>query len=586
MKKKIIFNTVLICALLLFAALWLQGCTKSLISLNTYNPIGITKLDTIRIFNLLADSTKSPTYACYVLYVNDTLYYTPNARSYGNTADTYGTLPAIPVSPNGGTYVFKLARYINNPTKINPLPTPKPDPTKVIYTSPAVTVAAHSGFSNMVFYVDANGAYNSQYFAQGTTTEAAPAPGKFKVRVVNFGYHIPAMGPFNDRSKFPLYPLNSAGKKFAVQLQYADSTIVSGMSNIPFAAATPYVQLDYGTQQLLVYNTNTDSLRYINNSYSINNMTDAFGMTSLLLYGTPPARVNQFPYYTNINPGGTTPPPGTAMGNIASYPFNAGGVYTIYIFGNMYNAVLDKQYGAGTLDNFGKVQIVNANFNQADMQVSIQSQSGTVNINSLAFGKYTVPTIVPAGNVTVTFSAGGYMLYTYQTQVPRLANYTFYYTSNLNNNPVVFPQSNNLNTPDFNTNNGSVELAKINYLNLSPDAGPVFVTTSPLNSYDSRLTSDFSYESIMLSSSSGYFDARALPSGKIADVFNVRLSSSRTDSLVSKLVSTASRAALFRQLPAPGTYTFTLAGLLNTTDPNKKLRIIMVKQSNYIAKVQ
>ena len=570
----------LIIAFLSIAGLAVLSCRKTAGDLSHYQPISDTKEDTLRLYDLLPDSTwpSGGPNTAYILYLNDSLYDFTGRGMLG-TATVHGLPTAIPISGNGGTYDIKIARYMNTDTF--PLHMP---PAAHVLCETSVSVPAHSGFGN-VFVFDSAGKPAVRYIPVSTADPGAPAAHTFKVRVVNFDYQLATSYP----TVPPYVTPNSGGTTYPVQLLFQDSTAVPTQENIPFATASPYVQFDYGTYQFLLKNSKTDSL--INNSGPINDMTGTFDISPLL--GTYFANSSYasynflFPNYNVQYIGGANLP--TLHGsNIGSYQFAAGGCYSIYVMGNMYTVQLDRQYGVGSLDNFGKIQLVNVASGVTDLSVNISSGSGQTRVQSLPFGSYTEPMIVPAGNVTFTFSSGGNTVYTYPVSIPRLANYTFYYGRDLKEVPYVFPETNLISPADWIYNGANptgaaftYELVKISTLNLSPDAGNLYITSfdptaGGVESGGGTANAGFAFKG---SGGTLNFDGVTPPTQ-----FNCRLASTRTDSLANAIV--ASLPTPFPIAPAPGTYTLVAAGLLNGSDRASEIQLIMVKKTNHVPKAQ
>ena len=576
---------VLLIGLLVYlgiTAAFISGCRKEPKNLTSYNPIGNTKKDSIIVYNLLPDINSS-TGNGYLLYLNDSLFNYEGATTSGQIS--YGTAPALTISPDGGTYTIKLAEYpLPNPytVPVTPAaPSKNPDPSAVKFQM-TVKLPAHSGNNALVFY-DSVGNIKARFIPISTANPGAPAPGTYKVRVLNFGYSMyGTTNPLSQEGPYVL-PTNSAGQKYNMQMQYADSTTVNGLGNIPFATVTPYVQIsDYGAQQFLMRNLTGSN--YLTNCGPLYDIFSTFNLTAynnvLGSYLFP--NVGTYFEYGNM---GTT-----EWTNIGSYPFIAGGCYTIMVIGDIYAVNLDQRYGAGSLDDFAKIQVVNTNPNQQNMQVSISYSGGSQAISSLAFGKQTGTYTVPTGTVSLNFQSQGQTLYTYTTQVPRLGNYTFYYCADLTGIPFVFPQNNIINTQDYIYGSFSSpivnQLARISTLDLCPDAGNVFytlqdsLTTGNVESklYPSSGTiGDVGYKTYEAELKATYFDGTHPPSS-----FGLRYTQSRRDSLAGAKL--ASLPLPFKRKQSPGSYTLVAAGLANTTDPAKKPILILVQHTNFIAK--
>ncbi|WP_345209759.1 hypothetical protein [Mucilaginibacter gynuensis] len=570
----------LLLIVLLSGSLYLQSCKKEAASLSKFEPIEITKLDTLHIFNLLPDSSFSPMgYALYAISGTDTSMIYSNSKWGIRGTQGSGIPPIMTLPHTGGTYRFKVAKIPNYSPISN-----KIDERKVICTSAEINIPPNSGFNNLVLYAGPDGKYDVKYIPMTAINEPPPVPGKFKVRIVNFGYHLPVM---RNTYELPYDFPNSTGKQFPVSLQYADSTAVSGLQQVPYGSTSNYAEVPYGMQQLLLFNQYPDSLKYFNYSGKFNNLTSSFGI-AFSMAGAGEIYFSVHPFYTD--PSGFFQGIGSNAGNRGSYPFNAGACYSIYVFGNMYNVILDKQYGANTLDDFGKVQVVNANPGQQDLQLTMKPQTGeTHQYNSLPFGKYTAPITVPSGNVTCTFTQGGRTLYTYDIKIPRLANYTLYYTADQNNTPQVFQQSNNISTTDYQAPGyagpGYIEPVKFKVFNLCADAGNMFVTSATvIGGTDTRMTADMGYKSYATESNNTFtavFDGRVQLQPA---TFNLRLSTQRPDTLASKKVFSIESKAFFPLKTNPGNYTMAAIGLLNTADEKQKLRLIMIKHTNYTNK--
>lgn len=567
--------SVFFLAALAIAGTCLSGCRKQASDLARYQPVGDTKTDTLFFFNLLPDSSQFQRTG-YVLYINDSIRnYFGRGLGVDNLSACYGVPPAVAIASTGGRMTIKVAQYSYR--KEIP-PVSSPDPARVVCQS-TVSIPAHSGSGNVLLYNDAAGTPSIRYMPVSTVDPGPPAPGTFKVRVVNFGYEL------KDGRGYIFYSQNSKGRQFAVQLQMADSSIVQGNENIAFAGDGPYRQFDYGTYQFLVYNLTTR--KYISNSGPMNDIAGTFNISPILLPGIisdPTGNAYNFlyPNFTG-NYIGTVNRPTLHVSNTGSYQFSAGGCYTIFVVGSMYAVTMDRQYGPGDLDNYAKVQVVNAAPGQSDLQVTISGGSRQMQIPALPFGGYTPPVIVPAGDVTCTFSAKGQTLYTYNLQVPRLGNYMLCYSTDLKKLPFVFSKSITLTPDDYIFYTAFVpavyELNKVSCLNLCPDAGNLYFTnTLPVfnNTETPSGGGDLPYK--------GMADFSPQDGFKPATRFNIRLSAARTDTLANQAVANLLRP--FPILPAPGTFSLVAAGLLNADDSSKALRMIMVRHTNYIPKAQ
>lgn len=553
----------------------LPGCKKELSQLSSYRAIGNTKMDSIRIYNLLPDLSGDDSNTGYLVYLNDSLnMYTGLPLASG--ALTYGAIPVLTVPAEGGTFNIKLTKYAYDPYNTDPTlspPAKHPDTSAIVFQK-TITLPPHSGYSNIIFYDSLGKTPAMKLLRSSSADPGAPAPGKFKIRIVNFSYDMT--------------PDQSSGAQYNVQLQYPDSTIVKGDDNIPFAGASDYQEMDYGTKQFLVYNSTTQE--YIKNSGPFNDVLTTFDLSPIspFIYAVTN---HLFPmigdYQVSFNNGTIQ------EGNIGSYPFAPGGCYTVMVIGNMYSVALDRRYGPGVQDNVGKIQVVNANPNQQDMEVKITYSGGQSDIHSLPFGKAADPLTVPVGPVSIAFISPNNTVYTYNAQVPRLGDYTYYYTADNNTLPFVFAQANTIVPTDYiygsSFSIAQYQLIKLTALDLSPDAGPVFFTTQTniAQGVDTKLNAnqvDATFKNpatqIGLSGANYVMYDGTLP----PTAFSVRLSSSRPDSLAGKMTATISPA--FTQVPAPGNYTLVAAGLLNTTDPAKKMKLIMVKHTNFISKAQ
>lgn len=591
-QKNTIINFLI--AILAIAGVGVAGCRKQVADLSHYQAIGDTKTDTLRLFNLLPDSSIDYAQHGYVLYVNDsmvTFYGRSLAYSgggYYDNAACYGIPIALAIPAGGGTYNLKVAAYTN---RVDTPPVMHPNLSRIVCQT-TITVPAHSGFGNVFFYDSIPGKAAIRYMPLTTSDPGAPAPGTFKVRVVNYAYAL------EDEQGYVDAAWNSGGQQYNLQLQTADSAIAKGAENIPFGSSSPYLQYGYGTFQFMVYNASTSS--YITNSGPLNDLAGTFDLSP----NVPPYEVSNgasaynylYPNYTN-NDINLVPEPTLHYGNIGSYQFSAGGCYTILVLGNMYAVILDRQYSVGSLDNFAKIQLVNAAPGQSDMQVSITAGSLSAQIASLPFGSSADPLIVPAGNVTCTFSSHGQTLYIYSTQVPRLGYYLLCYSTDLKKVPFVFPQVVQVTPDDYGHYSNALydatfEFNKVTCLNLCADAGNIdFTSAVPILDYYGNYTAaeapvrtidgiannpDIPYKgSVTLAPTDGIHPAT---------LFNARLSAKRTDSLANDLA--ASLPNPFPVKPAPGTFTLVTAGLLNATDPSSSMRLIMVKHTNFIPKAQ
>ncbi|MBN9381024.1 MAG: DUF4397 domain-containing protein [Chitinophagaceae bacterium] len=559
-KRYIIYFSLL--AAVAATGLIFAGCNKKLTDVSRYNPLSEGK-DTLRIYSLLPDTgfyyRNGLNVYGYQLYVNDSLIPYTGANTRGQI--TYGLPAFLKIPESGGKFLLKIVRYISNSD------TPKvkdPDPARVLYET-SVELPPANGTNNLVFYDD-NGKISSVLLRARIADPGAPAQGKFKIRLVNFGYDM----SFASQSGL----LNSAGRKFEVSMQYADSTDVSGTGKIPFGTVSDYVEMDYGTWQFLLHN-NTDN-KYITNSGRLNDVQPVFNIV-VAGYGNGVYYNTLFPGLSYAGAQGTT----TQNGNVGSYPFAPGGCYTVMVIGNIYSVSLDRAYGDGILDNVGKVQVVNTNPNQQSVDVNISYAGKSVSLPSLRFGQYSHPLTVPAGDVTVRFSSGGATLYSYNMQAYPLSNISCYYLSDLKGVPFVLPVSNAIDSLDYIPGDlykpAILEICHIGVLNLSPDAGNIFFTSQNLaTDPETSLTGDVVYKSLV-SNNRKNFDGVAPPV-----FFAAHLSTSRTDSLAARQVAVL--APPFHSSPAPGTYTMAAAGLFNTDDTAKKVRLVMIKHSNFISK--
>jgi hypothetical protein len=585
MKKVIILSFFI---MLTGSAIILTGCKKELHDLSSYSSIGNTKNDSLRIYNLLNTTTGIG----YLVYINDSLNMFRGV-AFNSTGVIYGAAPTVSVPAEGGTFTIKLAQYPYATGTIPSPPIKNPDASAIVCQK-TITLPPHSGYGNIVFYDSLGTIPTMRYLPLASGNAGAPAPGKFKIRLVNFSY---AMAPLGYNST--ISPKQSAGPQYNLQLQYRDSTVMKGNENVPFAGVSNYQEIDYGTEQFLVYNLTTKA--YIKNSGPFNDVLAMFNLSPILPF---PSVINNCLYpmisdYTVKQYNTST----LQLGNIGSYPFAPGSCYTVMVIGNMYSVSLDRRYGPGVLDNVGKVQIVNANPNQQDMEVKITYAGGQKDIPNLPFGKVADPVTVPAGPVSVTFLSQGKTVYSYNVQVPRLGDYTYYYTADNNTLPFVFSQANTIIPQDYIPGSPNsialYQLIKIGGLDLSPDAGALFFTvqTNIAQGVDARfnaISTDVTYKNTASNIGTGvgtnaytnmFANNYAVYDGTLPPTaFNVRLTSSRPDSLAGKKLATISPA--FAALPAPGNYTLVAAGLLNTIDPAKKVRLILVKHTNFTSKAQ
>lgn len=539
----------------------LTGCRKDAGELSSYNEADISKYDTVRVYNLLRDVSVDAKQSGYVLYCNDSAYlYRANAATQ---AVTYGAPLWLPVPSAGGTFRLKLAVYGANDTP----DVHQPDPARVMFEK-TIEIPAQSGTSNLVLY-DNNGKPDASYIPVNLADPGAPAPGKFKIRVVNFGYAMTGNGYS--------YPENSTRGKYDVALQLADSTVLPGMENIPFGTASGYYEHEFGQHQFLLYNK--QEKRYLNNAGLMNDMVKTFNLYPLNLDIN--WNVNRlFPSVGTIYDFKNT---GNVMyNNIASYPFAAGGCYTMLIIGNIYAVYQDHLYGAGVLDDFGKIQVVNTNPNQQLMDVDIVAGDKQTKLTSLGFGQSAAPVMVKAGPVSVRFTSNGNVVHTYNMVVPRLSNYTLYYISELNGLPTVLPVFTPVSDRDYiyatEYAPPVVQMNTVGTLNLSPDAGDLFFTDRTFdNQYVEKRMHD--------GKNMGYKQTVDIPKKSYSGVlspseFVARFSTLRNDTLASKIAAVLEKP--FTRTPSPGTYTLAVAGLLNTYDKAKRLRLILVKHSNII----
>ncbi|MBN9380943.1 MAG: DUF4397 domain-containing protein [Chitinophagaceae bacterium] len=557
MNKLIITCTFVLATV---TGLVLTSCKKQLKDLSGYKALDDTKKDTLRIYNLLPDISGDGNATGYLVYVNDSLIrYQGTSAQY---AVTYGAIPYVILPATGGTFNIKLAAY----SYTNDTPAVKTPPDSRIVIQKTIDVPPHSGYGDMVFYDD-NGKPAVKYIPVTSADPGAPAPGKFKIRVINFSYAM-------DDSYAP--PENSAGQKNSISLRYADSTDLPGISNVPFASVSDYAEVEYGTQQFWVYN-NTDQV-YLHNSGVMDDAIKTFDLYPVSIDPTNPYN-RIFPSVRPASPYDQSA--SLQVSNVGSYPFAAGYCYSILVIGNIYAVLTDRRYGAGDLDNCGKVQVVNTNAHQQKVDVKITYPGGEKDFPALAFGAYTQPLTVPAGEVKVTFGGGdGQTPYSYTSEVTRLSNFTWYYNSDLNNLPFVLPISNVITSDDYKpgdwSNPAVIMFSKVGMMNLVPDAGKIFLTHFPylFPTQEINMSSEVGYKSRI---SATTYDGTQPPAKILA-----RLSTSRTDTLAARQV--ASMTKIFPTFPAPGTYTLVAAGLLNTTDTAKSIHLFMIKHTNFISK--
>lgn len=529
----------------------LTSCKKQEHDLGTYQPITSGKLDTLRIYNLLPDISDKGKSDGYVLYLNDSLipYKGANARN----GVSFGVPPEVGLQGSGGSFTLKLAHYHYG----YDTPVVKRPPDSLVLYQKTISVPAKSGTNMLVFYDD-NKQPGSTYIPVATADPGAPAPGKFKIRVINFGYAMTDKGRTS--------PLNSAGKKYEVSMRYADSSDVPGNGHVAFGSMGKYYEMEYGTMKFQLYNL-TDG-RYINNSGPMNDLVRAFGLSPISTAWYPNNQL--FPGL-----GSYFNPSTVQLQNIGSYPFAAGGCYTIMVIGDIYSVSLDRLYGAGQLDNFGKIQVVNANPNQQNITVNISYNGGSTDVPGLLFGQYSIPQTVPAGNVTITFSSKDQRLYTYNTQVFRLSNITCYYLSDLTGTSFVLPVGNIISDKDY--TGDMAQIANVGVLNLSPDAGNMFFTVNTSQAPDQEIRmvdDDVAYKALTNNNRKSY-DGIIWPPVRFA----ARLSNARTDTLAGRQI--AALQPPFPALPAPGTYTIIAAGLLNAGNTPKGIKLFMIKHSNF-----
>ena len=558
--------------LLLLSGIVYSSCKKQLKDFHPYQPLGNTKLDSVRLYNMLPDSSGVyPNPFGYVLYVNDSAVVYKGKGASG--AVTYGVPPAILLPAQGGTFDVKLMKYVNDS-----LPPAHPRPSQVVVER-TITVPANSGYGSMFFY-DSAGTNAATYITQTTSDPGAPASGHFKLRVINFGYDMAGAGYYGPVP-------NSQGTKFDMQLRYPDTTIIKGQDLVRFGTISSYTEFPYETAQFVVYNLT----QQINDVYTAH-LDEAFSAYGLF----QDLSVN----YNNSYGNYVFPNPGSIFGaylypadvssveptaNISSYPFAAGGCYSVLVIGDIYTVVLDRQYGVGTDDNLGKIQVVNANPGQPEVQVTITGSGGQSRMTTLGFCQADTPFVVPAGPVTCTFSAKGQTLYTYQTSAIRLSNQALYFMEDLTNIPFVFPTNVTIDNTDYippvpyGGPPAEQQLMTVNLLNLVPDAGNVFFTDvqSVTGTVEATLGSDLPYK--IGATRAAQWDGTLPPT-----YFGLRLTTQRPDSLSGAKIAELSLP--FPLNPTPGTYTVVAAGRFTATDASQKVRVFVVRHSNFTYKAQ
>ena len=134
---------MLFAAAITIAGIVSTGCRK-VSDLSHYQPNVDTKSDSLRIFNLLPDSSYSNNVG-YLLYVNDSLDMF-QGRGVVDFNSCYGVPTALGIPTEGGTFTLKIASWKNSLT-----PPANADSVQTLCQT-TITIPAHSGFGYLFVY--------------------------------------------------------------------------------------------------------------------------------------------------------------------------------------------------------------------------------------------------------------------------------------------------------------------------------------------------------------------------------------------------------------------------------------------------
>ena len=252
-------------------------------------------------------------------------------------------------------------------------------------------------------------------------SSAAPAPQNFKLRVINF-----------------LKP---------VSLTYADGSPVAGLTSVSYPSVSDYVEIPYGTY---LFRAKDNGGNFITSSLPSYFNADNF----ITVY----ADLGAYKYFS-------------------IQPFKAGGLYTMYINADGTNNIItDKIYDH--TNDFGKLAVYNASNENID---GIQLDGGQ-NISEISpFFK-----ILNTGSHTINVTSGGKTSLSFSNVINYLDNTVVYLTKDKDDKQdyckvnYYFPLFDEIyqNFYDFNVDKDQniitqVNIQRVRFLNLSPDAGDV-----------------------------------------------------------------------------------------------------------------
>jgi len=569
--------SLLLCLSLLYGT---TACRKNLNDFKTFTQVPYSRQDTLRFTSFLpVESGKG-----YLLYVNDTLKYASKFYVTGtgnldrvekfslpsyiirkglNNSDKYRTVEIKLVKL---TEITALVTAVGTAIRNKPDTTLRPDPNSVVFDR-KITIDAKSLLSNLMFY-DSAGAVAAKQVQTTGSNSADPAAGHFKIRVVNFGSSfITSYNPY------------TSVKEYGAQMQLQDSTIVAGMETIPYAGVTDYKEYDYGTYQFRFKGLNGNSY------YKI-------GGTAMEQVSPVDRDFRRVDY-------------------IQSYPFQPGGIYTVYINADSYSIVNDRLAGQGSLDQVDKVQFVNALPDYQSITCILHAGSHTYTRQGLSFGTFTIPLIIGTGNVSYEIKSEQGTLLTGSFLATRLSNISCYLVEDNRGIISSFNTYNVLAPDDFVPPAppafgpgvpGERELVKVNLYNLATDISTAaFSYINPKNGFEIPIENrknkgsgnyDIPYKTSYTSQSLPPNNAIGAQSGNYDQLFSTEkgnnstqapkvlyahLSYNRKDTLNGKLIAAASGL-----VSSPQTCSIVLVGRYNTTDPAKAVKIIRVQHGNFI----
>jgi len=567
---------LLLCLSLLFGT---TACRKNMNDFKTFTQVPYSRQDTLRFTSYLQVQNGTG----YLMYINDTLKY--SSKKYFTGSSTINQTEKFSLPPfiirkglnTSATYrnmtikLVKLTEVTGSGPyglfiKTRPDSTKGPDSTAVVFQR-TIHLSPRSLVSTLIFF-DSAGTIGAKQIETTASVTSDPGLGHFKIRVVNFGSSfVNSYNPY------------TAVQQFGAQMQSQDSLVVAGMENIPYGGVTDYKEFDYGTYQFRFKGLNGNAY------YKI-------GGTAMEQTSTVSRDFRRVDY-------------------IQSYPFQPGGVYTVYINADSYSIGSDRLAGQGSLDQVAKVQFVNALPDYQNITCILHAGSHTYTRQGLSFGTFTIPLIIGTGDLSYEIKSDQGTLLTGSFLATRLSNISCYLIEDTRGIVSSFNTYNVLAADDFvppvSPSNGAGvpgdrEFVKINLYNLVADIPAVAFSYQNARSgyevpienrnnkgsgnYDISYKTSYTAQSLppsnAIGAQSGNYDQffsteQGNNSTPAPNVLYAHLSYNRKDTLNGKLVGSASGL-----VSSPQTCSIVLVGRYNTTEPAKAVRIIKVQHGNYL----